>query len=81
MATLALGACSAGKPPGAPPPIPASTAFHQADAECRETAARETENVSPQTQAAKAAIAVYWRCMTAHGYPPPTSATPAPPAP
>ncbi|MBM4246001.1 MAG: hypothetical protein FJ148_19740 [Deltaproteobacteria bacterium] len=90
LAALALGACSAGKPSGAAPSagkpsgaaptVPTSKAFHHADSECREVAARETENVSPQTQASKAAIAIYWRCMTTHGYPPPTSATPAPAA-
>jgi len=98
LATLALGACSAGKrsgaapsegkpsgaapsagaPSGAAPTAPPSKAFDQADSGCRDVAARETENVSPQTQASKAAIAIYWRCMTTHGYPPPTSATPAP---
>jgi hypothetical protein len=77
----ALCACSAGRPAGAPPSRPTSNAYHRADAECRQVAARETENISPQTQASKAAITIYWRCMTAKGYPPPGASPAAAPAP
>lgn len=77
LALVAVGACSASRPATAPPAMPTSKAYHQADADCRHVAARETENVSPQTQASKAAIAIYWRCMTAKGFPPPNASTPA----
>jgi hypothetical protein len=62
--------------------MPNTNAYHHADAECRQVATRETENVSPQSQASKAAISIYWRCMTAKGFPPPgaspTAGAPAP---
>jgi hypothetical protein len=57
--------------------MPNTNAYHKADAECRQVAARETENVTPQSQASKAAISIYWRCMSAKGFPPPGAATPA----
>lgn len=79
VAAFAIGACSASRPTGAPPAVPTSKAYHQSDAKCRQVAARETENVSPQSQASKAAITIYWRCMTAQGFPPPGS-SPAPAA-
>ncbi|MBY0277508.1 hypothetical protein K2Z84_19420 [Candidatus Binatia bacterium] len=82
LAVVTAGGCSASRPASAPPAMPTSKAYHQADADCRHVAARETENVAPQTQASKAAIAIYWRCMTAKGFPPPNASTSAPvPAP
>lgn len=75
LAAAVLGGCSASRPTGSPPAMPTSKAYHQADAECRHVAARETENVAPQTQASKVAITIYWRCMTAKGFPPPAAAT------
>ncbi len=77
----ALCACSAGRPTGSPPTRPTSNAYHRADTECRQVATRETENISPQTQASKAAITIYWRCMTAKGFPPPGASPAAAPAP
>lgn len=77
LAVAALGGCSASRPAGTTPAMPTSKAYHQADTECRHVAVRETENVAPQTQASKAAIAIYWRCMTAKGFPPPNASTPA----
>ena len=71
LAAAAFGACSAGRPTGSPPALPKSNAYHRADTECRQVATRETENVSPQTQASKAAISIYWRCMAAKGFSPP----------
>ncbi len=79
LAAAVLGGCSAGRPAGTQPEMPKSNAYHRADSECRQVAARETENISPQTQASKVAITIYWRCMTAHGFPPPGS-SPAPAA-
>lgn len=81
LAAFAMGACSAGRPTGTAPTQPTSKAYHQADAKCRQVAARETENVSPQSQASKAAITIYWRCMTAQGFPPPSASSGAAPAP
>jgi hypothetical protein len=77
FAALAIGACSAGRPAGQPPAMPQSNAFHHADSDCRQVAARETETITPQTQASKVAITIYWRCMSAKGFPPPGAATPA----
>lgn len=79
IAAAVLGGCSAGRPAGTQPEMPKSNAYHHADSECRQVAARETENVSPQTQASKVAITIYSRCMTAHGFPPP-GYSPAPAA-
>ena len=83
LAVAVVGGCTAGRPAGTQPAMPTSKAYHHADSECRQVAARETENVSPQTQASKVAITIYARCMTAHGFPPPGTtpvATPAPAA-
>ena len=81
LAAVAIGACSASRPAGTAPVQPTSKAYHQSDAKCRQFAARETETVSPQSQASKAAITIYWRCMTAQGFPPPGSSPAAVPAP
>lgn len=78
LAAASLAACSAGRPAAPEITPPDTPAYHQADAECRDVAVRETENVTPQTAASKAAIGIYFRCMTEKGFPPPGARTPAP---
>jgi len=48
---------------------PADPAFHSARKACIDRAVRETETVTPQGQASKAAIGIYVECMKEKGFP------------
>jgi hypothetical protein len=68
-AVLAGCAASAAKPyEAATTPPPADPVLQKAQAECAERATRETETVSPQSEASKAAIGIYFKCMNEKGY-------------
>jgi ABC-type uncharacterized transport system auxiliary subunit len=73
---LALAAsvagCAAPKPkPWEAPPPPNDPVLQRAQGECADKAVKETQNVSPQSQASKAAVGIYEKCLTDKGFPPP----------
>ncbi|MEW6273300.1 MAG: hypothetical protein AB1689_28815 [Thermodesulfobacteriota bacterium] len=72
-AILLAAACAPARQPAAPAAasVAADPARQAADAECRDRAARETETVTPQGQASKAAIGIYVKCMSEKGFAPP----------
>jgi len=57
------------QPAATAPHAPADPALAKAQAECTDKAVRETETVSPQTQASKVAITIYAECMKQKGFP------------
>lgn len=73
---VVLAAAIAGCTPAAKPyaaattPPPPDPVLQKAQVECADLAARATETVTPQGQASKAAIGIYYKCMTEKGYPP-----------
>ncbi len=69
-----LAGCSAPAAKPYDPPPPADPALQKAQAECAARATRETETVSPQSEASKAAIGIYFKCMNEKGYPHPPGA-------
>jgi hypothetical protein len=70
---LALAGCAPAPKPyaAATTPPPADPVMQRAQAECADLATRQTQNVSPQSQASKAAVGIYYKCMADKGYPPP----------
>jgi hypothetical protein len=64
----ALAGCVSRPRPSPPARSAADPAFERADAECRESAARETAAVTPQGQASKAAIGIDLECMSGKGF-------------
>jgi hypothetical protein len=67
---LTLAGCAASPKPYAAStkPPPADPAMQRAQAECADLAARQTETVQSQSQASKAALGIYYKCMAAKGY-------------
>jgi hypothetical protein len=72
-AALVAGCAAPAAKPYDPPPPP-DPAMQKAQAECADLATRQTENVSPQSEASKAAIGIYFKCMNEKGYPHPPGA-------
>ena len=72
LAAVLAGCAPAAKPwqASTAPPPPPDPAMQKAQVECAELATRATENVTPQGQASKAALGIYYKCMTEKGYPP-----------
>lgn len=69
VALVTVTGCASPTRPAVAPPAPADPALAKAQAECRDRAVRETETVSPQTQASKVAITIYAECMQEKGFP------------
>jgi len=70
LAATIAGCTPAAKPHStATPPPPADPVLQKVQAECADVAARATENVSPQGQASKAALGIYFKCMSDKGFP------------
>jgi len=71
---LALAGCAAKPKPyaAATTPPPADPAMQQAQVECAKLATSQTATITPQDQASKAAVGIYYKCMAAKGYPAPT---------
>lgn len=69
-----LAGCSTPAAKPYDPPPPADPAMQKAQAECADLATRQTETVSPQSEASKAAIGIYFKCMSEKGYPHPPGA-------
>ena len=70
LAAALAGCAPAVKPYAASAtPPPTNPVVQKAQAECADIAARQTETVSPQGQASKAALGIYYKCMKEKGYP------------